>query len=208
MGSKVVQLTSKSHHENFLASLHQLRLQGHLNDVTVQVDYQGDLQEFQAHQVVLAASSGYFKKVLLSQDAARDKLLLSNMHSSNFSKFLEFAYTGKVEVSRDKIGDVKAAAQLLDCEDLSEVCGEAMSAGILQTKKTPALQVEDKDDLQGDKKDKRVKGKKQPESLFLKRQLSPESPEKEVISKRFKAKNPVRVEKKTRKTGKSEAGCP
>ncbi|GLD75505.1 GDNF-inducible zinc finger protein 1-like protein [Lates japonicus] len=118
------------------------------------------------------------------------------MHSSNFSKFLEFAYTGKVEVSRDKIGDVKAAAQLLDCEDLSEVCGEAMSAGILQTKKTPALQVEDKDDLQGDKKDKRVKGKKQPESLFLKRQLSPESPEKEVISKRFKAKNPVRVEKK------------
>uniref|UniRef100_A0A4W6E1T6 Heterogeneous nuclear ribonucleoprotein A0, like n=1 Tax=Lates calcarifer TaxID=8187 RepID=A0A4W6E1T6_LATCA len=95
MGSKVVQLTSKSHHENILASLHQLRLQGHLNDVTVQVDYQGDLQEFQAHQVVLAASSGYFKKVLLSQDAARDKLLLSNMHSSNFSKFLEFAYTGK-----------------------------------------------------------------------------------------------------------------
>ncbi|KAG7240188.1 hypothetical protein INR49_027228 [Caranx melampygus] len=121
MGVNVVQLTSKSHHENILASLHQLRLQGQLSDVTVQVDYQGDIQEFQAHQVVLAASSGYFKKILLSQDAARDKLSLSNMHSINFSKFLEFVYTGKVEVARDKIGDVQAAAQLLDCEDLAEV---------------------------------------------------------------------------------------
>uniref|UniRef100_A0A3Q3KAK5 BTB domain-containing protein n=2 Tax=Monopterus albus TaxID=43700 RepID=A0A3Q3KAK5_MONAL len=122
MGFGVVQLISKSHHENLLTSLHQLRLQGQLSDVTVQVDYQGELQEFQAHQVMLAASSGYFKKILLCQDAARDKLLLSNMHSNDFSKFLEFVYTGKVEVARDKIGDVQAAAQFLDCEDLSDVC--------------------------------------------------------------------------------------
>ncbi|XP_040921151.1 GDNF-inducible zinc finger protein 1 [Toxotes jaculatrix] len=201
MGVKVVQLTSKSHHENILASLHQLRLQGQLSDVTVQVDYQGEVHEFQAHKVVLAASSGYFKKILLSQDAAGDKLLISNMHSNDFSRFLEFVYTGKVEVARDKIGDVQAAAQLLDCEDLSGVCGEAMSAGILQkpTKKTPASKVGGKDDLQGDKNGKEAKGKKQPESLFLKRQLSPQSSEKEVSSKRFKAKNTEK--EKTRRGG-------
>ncbi|TMS12325.1 GDNF-inducible zinc finger protein 1 [Larimichthys crocea] len=112
MGGKVIQLTSKFHHENILGSLHQLRLQGQLSDVTVQVDYQGGVQEFQAHQVMLAASSGYFKKILLSQDAARDKVLLSNMHFCDFSTFLEFVYTGKVEVARDKIGDVQAAAQV------------------------------------------------------------------------------------------------
>ncbi|XP_039981834.1 GDNF-inducible zinc finger protein 1 [Xiphias gladius] len=198
MGVKSVQLTSKSHHENILASLHQLRLQGQLSDVTVRVDYQGEVQEFQAHQVVLAASSGYFKKILLSQDAGSDKLLLSNMHSNDFSRFLEFVYTGKVEVARDKIGDVQAAAQLLDCEDLSEVCGEAMSAGILQkpTNKTSASKVVGKDYLQGDKREKGAKGKKQPESLFLKRHLSPQSSDKEVISKRFKAKNTQRDEKR------------
>ncbi|XP_056261617.1 GDNF-inducible zinc finger protein 1 [Seriola aureovittata] len=197
MGVNVVQLTSKSHHENILASLHQMRLQGQFSDVTVQVDYQGDVQEFQAHQVVLAASSGYFKKILLSQDAARDKLSLSNMHSNNFSKFLEFVYTGKVEVARDKIGDVQAAAQLLDCEDLAEVCGEAMSAGILQNpaKKSSASKVVDKDDSQGDKKEKRANGRKQPESLFHKRQLSPRSPVKEVISKRVKIKDTIKDEK-------------
>ncbi|XP_010731528.3 GDNF-inducible zinc finger protein 1 [Larimichthys crocea] len=198
MGGKVIQLTSKFHHENILGSLHQLRLQGQLSDVTVQVDYQGGVQEFQAHQVMLAASSGYFKKILLSQDAARDKVLLSNMHFCDFSTFLEFVYTGKVEVARDKIGDVQAAAQFLDCGDLSEVCGEAMSAGILRkpTKKTLASEVVGNDDLHVAKKEKGTKGKKQqPKSLPLKRQLSPQSSEKEVISKRCKTKNTV-VDKK------------
>lgn len=196
MGVNVIQLTSKNYHEAILASLHQLRLQGHLSDVTVQVDYQGDVQEFQAHQVMLAASSGYFKKILLSQDAARDKLLLSNMHFNYFSKFLEFVYTGKVEVARDKIGDVLAAAQYLDCENLAEVCGEAMSAGILQnpTKKISAPEVVDKDQLHGATKAKGTKRKKQPKSILLKQRLSPQSPEKEV--KRYKVKSTVSGEKR------------
>ncbi|XP_068565102.1 GDNF-inducible zinc finger protein 1 [Cebidichthys violaceus] len=191
MEVKVVQLTSKSHHENILSSLHQLRLQGQLNDVTVQVDYQGDVQEFQAHQLMLAASSGYFKKILLSQDATRDKVLLSNMHSGDFSKFLEFVYTGKVEVVRDKVGDVQALAQLLDCEDLSEVCGEAMSAGILPktTRKKCAPKVAGEGDLHGGKKEKRTQGKKQRKNVALKRRLSPQSSEKEVIPKKLKAKD-------------------
>uniref|UniRef100_A0A3B4ERB3 Heterogeneous nuclear ribonucleoprotein A0, like n=1 Tax=Pundamilia nyererei TaxID=303518 RepID=A0A3B4ERB3_9CICH len=127
MGSKAVQLTSGSHHEHILASLHDLRLQGQLSDVTVQVDYEGDVEEFHAHQVMLAASSGYFKKILLSPHASRDKLSLSNMHSEDFSAFLEFVYTGKVEVARHKIGSVQAAAEFLDCDDLLKVCGEAIS---------------------------------------------------------------------------------
>ncbi|XP_051264577.1 GDNF-inducible zinc finger protein 1 [Dicentrarchus labrax] len=208
MGVKVIQLTSKSHHGNILASLHQLQQQGRLSDVTVQVDYQGDVQEFQAHQVMLAASSGYFKKILLSQDAARDKLLLSNIHSKDFSKFLEFVYTGRVEVARDKIGDVQAVAQFLDCEDLSEVCGEAMRAGIQQkpTNKTPASEVVLEDSIHGAKKVNKTKGKKQPKSLLLKRRLSPQSSDKEVVSKLCKLKNTGTNEKKGRKLKLSLAG--
>ncbi|XP_037541030.1 GDNF-inducible zinc finger protein 1-like [Nematolebias whitei] len=132
MGVQVHKLTSNSHHKNILTSLHQLRIQGQLCDVTVQVDYQGDVQEFQAHQVILAASSGYFKKILLSQNATKEKLLLSNMQSNDFSKFLEFVYSGKIEVTQDKIGDVQAVAQILDCESLSEICTEAVSTGVPQ----------------------------------------------------------------------------
>uniref|UniRef100_UPI0037E99782 GDNF-inducible zinc finger protein 1 n=1 Tax=Semicossyphus pulcher TaxID=241346 RepID=UPI0037E99782 len=189
MEVKVVKLTSKSHHENILSSLHQLLLQGHLSDVTVQVNYQGDMQEFQAHQVMLAASSGYFKKILLSEDATRDKVLLSNMHSNDFYKFLEFVYTGKVEIARDKISDVQAAADFLDCEDLSEVCGEAISAGVMHKHPKKKQKVIDKDDLDGTKKAKNTTMKKQPQNLPRKRRLPPQSSEINVISKRLKAKN-------------------
>lgn len=192
MGVEAVQLTSKCHHDNVLASLHEMRLQGQLNDVTVQVDYQGDVQEFQAHQVMLAASSGYFKEVLLSQGAATDRLLLSNIHANDFSMFLEFVYTGKVEVSRDKIGDVQAVAEVLDCKALSVVCGEAMSAGILQkhTKKALKFNVLDKEHTHTIQEDKRTKqAKSPPKRVLLKRKLSQQSSEKEAITKRFKVKN-------------------
>lgn len=196
MGSKAVQLTSGSHHEHILASLHDLRLQGQLSDVTVQVDYEGDVEEFHAHQVMLAASSGYFKKILLSPDASRDKLSLSNMHSEDFSAFLEFVYTGKVEVARDKIGSVQAAAEFLDCDDLLKVCGEAISAEMIQKPTKKSSKVVAPDAVLGAQKEEKANGKRHRRSLLVKRQLSPHRLVTEVTSKRFKAKKTVRDEKR------------
>ncbi|MED6248900.1 hypothetical protein ATANTOWER_006697 [Ataeniobius toweri] len=196
MGIKVIQLTSKSHHENLLASLHQMRMQGQLCDITVQVDYLGDVEEFQAHQLILAASSGYFQKILLSQDANQAKLLLSNMRSSDFSKYLEFVYTGKIEVARNKIGDVQEVARLLNCEGLSVVCSDALSAGVLERpkRKTCGSKVKDGGELHGAEKEK-VEAKTQ----HLKRQLSPTSPEKQDGKKKVKVKT---VQRKTTKQGR------
>ncbi|KAK5614101.1 hypothetical protein CRENBAI_010084 [Crenichthys baileyi] len=197
MGIKVIQLTSKSHHENLLASLHQMRMQGQLCDITVQVDYLGDVEEFQAHQLILAASSGYFQKILLSQDANQAKLLLSNMHSSDFSKYLEFVYTGKIEVARNKIGDVQEVARLLNCEGLSVVCSDALSAGVLERpkRKTCGSKVKDGGELYGAEKEKE---KVEAKTRHLKRQLSPPSPEKQDGKKKFKVKT---VQRKTTKQG-------
>lgn len=183
MGGGVIELTAKNYHKNILASLQLLRLQGLLSDVTVHVDYQGDVQVFQAHRVMLAASSGYFREHLLAPDSAtQGELLLSNMHVNYFSKFLEFVYTGKVEVSKDKIADVLAAAVRLDCKDLAEVCGEAMTVGILEnpTKKLSAKKVEDTGRLRG------AKRKKQPQSSH-----SPQSSENEVQVKKTKVNDKV-----------------
>jgi len=128
MGDGVVQLSSAAHHDNILSCLQQLRLGGQLIDIIVQVDHHGEVEEFQAHQVMLAAYSGYFKRLLLSRDAVPDKLFLSDIRTANFSTFLDFVYTGRAEVARDKLADVRAAAVLLDCKDLSEVCVAAMTA--------------------------------------------------------------------------------
>uniref|UniRef100_A0A3P9PR14 GDNF inducible zinc finger protein 1 n=1 Tax=Poecilia reticulata TaxID=8081 RepID=A0A3P9PR14_POERE len=182
MGIKVIQLTSKSHHENLLASLHQMRMQGQLCDVTVQVNYQEEVEEFQAHQLILAASSGYFQKILLSQDANRAKLQLSNMHSSDFSKYLEFVYTGKIEVARNKIGDVQEVARLLDCEGLSVVCSDALSAGVLERPKSKTCDSKVKDGEGGLPGAEKVDAKKQPLAS------SPQSPKKRDRKKKMKAK--------------------
>ncbi|KAM9778981.1 GDNF-inducible zinc finger protein 1-like [Syngnathus typhle] len=123
MAMKVIQLSSKTHHQNILNTLHHLRLQGHLSDITVRVDYQGHAQTFQAHRVVLAASSDYFRNIFLSLDATPDQITLSNMHPCDFSGFLEFVYTGKAEVAQSRMEDMQAAAKILKCEELARVCG-------------------------------------------------------------------------------------
>lgn len=211
MGVQEHQLTSDSHPKNILTSLHQLRIQNQLCDVTVQVDHQGKVQEFRAHRVILAASSGYFKNILSSQDAAKDRLLLSNMQSGDFSKFLEFVYTGTVQVSEDKIAEVQAVAEFLDCGSLSEVCGEALRRGGLLNprEKTCASGVKPQAASGGTEKGRKTKGKKQTKSSHLKRQRSPKSSEaEEVIRKRLKVKN---IQKNARTRGKKLklklAGC-
>ncbi|KAM4632955.1 uncharacterized protein gzf1 [Polymixia lowei] len=203
MDDNVVQLSSKSHHENILGSLHQMRLAGQLSDITVRVDYEGEVEEFQAHQVMLAASSGYFKKILLSQDGAPDKLFLSNMHTTNFSKFLEFVYTGKVEVARDKLGDVHEIALQLDCKDLSEICGKAMDAGDSQ-EPTKGTSSPPQDAEKGSGTAPGTRGKKRPKRVLLKRRLSQKSSVRgEDRSKRLKAKDTAMGEE----VRQAEDGC-
>ncbi|XP_037100694.1 GDNF-inducible zinc finger protein 1 isoform X9 [Syngnathus acus] len=169
MAMKVIQLSSKTHHQNILNTLHHLRLQGHLSDITVRVDYQGHAQTFQAHRVVLAASSDYFRNIFLSPDATPDQITLSNMHACDFSDFLEFVYTGKAEVAQSRMEDVQAAAKTLKCEELARVCGiNHTSQSDVVEESSPATET----------------GIKKPQNS----QLPPES--SECLSKRSKRKSP------------------
>ncbi|KAF7666941.1 hypothetical protein LDENG_00086410 [Lucifuga dentata] len=173
-----------------------LRLRGQLSDVIVQVDYEGEVQEFHAHQVMLAASSSYFEKILLSQDAAPIKILLSSIRSTDFSTYLEFVYTGKVEVAKDKISDIQTLAQLLDCKELSEICAEAMIFDNIDETVTSASEVVEKADIHDAETQQRTRRKKKPKSAVLKRQHSAQSSEKDVQSKKQKAKDTVKGDKR------------
>ncbi|XP_053699690.1 GDNF-inducible zinc finger protein 1 [Synchiropus splendidus] len=180
MGVKEVQLTSKWYPERLLTSLQQLRLQGQLSDVTVQVDNHGEVKEFKAHQVMLAASSKYFKNTFLTEKTTSNQVTLSNIHSNEFAKFLDFVYTGKVEVARDKISDVKAAALFLECDELYSVCSEAMGAGILVERLPDSI----------DEPDSVVSTETNAEKktvVPLKRLHSPKSCQTETLSKRLKS---------------------
>ncbi|XP_004717007.1 GDNF-inducible zinc finger protein 1 isoform X2 [Echinops telfairi] len=125
MESGAVLLESKSSPFNLLNEMHQLRLLGHLCDVTVSVEYQGVREEFMAHKAVLAATSKFFKERFLNEntvDGTRTNVYLSEVQVVDFASFLEFVYTAKVQVEEDRVQRMLEMAEKLKCLDLSETC--------------------------------------------------------------------------------------
>ncbi|XP_070444630.1 GDNF-inducible zinc finger protein 1 isoform X2 [Equus przewalskii] len=125
MESGAVLLESKSSPFNLLHEMHQLRLLGHLCDVTVSVEYQGVREEFMAHKVVLAATSKFFKEMFLNEktvDGTRTNVYLNEVQVVDFASFLEFVYTAKVQVEEDRVQRMLEMAEKLKCLDLSETC--------------------------------------------------------------------------------------
>ncbi|KAG1938466.1 GDNF-inducible zinc finger protein 1 [Pimephales promelas] len=159
MSDGFVQLQSSCHHKNLLNAMWKLRTMGNLCDITVQVDFQGELEEFEVHQVVLAASSGYFKSHLLSNDQLK-KIFLCDISPIAFEKFLEYVYSGKMEVEKSYISTVLEMANLLKCPDLVDAC----EAEIPSTVSAESLQ---KDDV--DSKTTKVKKKQECVKRAIKR---------------------------------------
>lgn len=126
MKDQVVQLISSSYPEHLLGAMWKLRVTGNLCDLTVQVDFHGELEEFVAHQIVLAASSGYFKTLLLTQERV-EKLFLNTISPDSFTKFLEYVYSGKIEVEESCLDRILNMAKLLDCQDLVEACNTKLN---------------------------------------------------------------------------------
>lgn len=125
MESNAVLLESKSSPIHLLNEMHQLRLLGHLCDVTVSVEYQGVRAEFVAHKAVLAATSKFFKEVFLNEkamDGPRTNVFLNEVQVADFASFLEFVYTARVEVEEDRVQRMLEIAEKLKCLDLSETC--------------------------------------------------------------------------------------
>lgn len=125
MENGAVLLESKSSPFSLLHEMHQLRLLGHLCDVTVSVEYQGVREEFMAHKVVLAATSKFFKEMFLNEktmDGSKTNVYLSEVQVVDFASFLEFVYTAKVQVEEDRVQRMLEMAEKLKCLDLSETC--------------------------------------------------------------------------------------
>ncbi|XP_042522418.1 GDNF-inducible zinc finger protein 1 [Dipodomys spectabilis] len=125
MESGAVLLESKSSPYNLLHEMHELRLLGHLCDVTVSVEYQGVREDFMAHKAVLAATSKFFKEMFLNEKTVvgtRTNVYLNEVQVVDFASFLEFVYTAKVQVEEDRVQRMLEMAEKLKCLDLSETC--------------------------------------------------------------------------------------
>ncbi|XP_036378246.1 zinc finger and BTB domain-containing protein 37 [Megalops cyprinoides] len=116
-----IQLDIPDFSNSVLSHLNQLRMQGRLCDIVVNV--QG--QSFRAHKVVLAASSPYF----------RDHMSLSEMSTvsisvirnpSVFEQLLSFCYTGRLCLQLADIISYLTAASFLQMQHIIDRCTQIL----------------------------------------------------------------------------------
>ncbi|XP_061095507.1 zinc finger and BTB domain-containing protein 37 [Conger conger] len=116
-----IQLDIPDFSNSVLSHLNQLRMQGRLCDIVVNV--QG--QSFRAHKVVLAASSPYF----------RDHMSLSEMSTVSisvirnptvFEQLLSFCYTGRLCLQLADIISYLTAASFLQMQHIIDRCTQIL----------------------------------------------------------------------------------
>ena len=94
-----------------------------LCDVTLQVED----KTFQAHRLVLAARSPYFRgmfcgKFRESTINSSTPIVLQDLNKKAFRIVLDAMYSNEIELSKENVTDVLCAAHMLQVYDLTELC--------------------------------------------------------------------------------------
>ncbi|XP_069497218.1 zinc finger and BTB domain-containing protein 37 isoform X1 [Ambystoma mexicanum] len=116
-----IQLEIPEFSNSVLSHLNQLRMQGRLCDIVVNV--QG--QSFRAHKVVLAASSPYFRDHMsLSEMSAVSLSVIKN--PTVFERLLSFCYTGRICLQLADIISYLTAASFLQMQHVIDKCTQIL----------------------------------------------------------------------------------
>ncbi|KPP75382.1 zinc finger and BTB domain-containing protein 37-like [Scleropages formosus] len=116
-----IQLDIPDFSNSVLSHLNQLRMQGRLCDIVVNV--QG--QSFRAHKVVLAASSPYFRDHMsLSEMSTVSIAVIRN--PSVFEQLLSFCYTGRLCLQLADIISYLTAASFLQMQHIIDRCTQIL----------------------------------------------------------------------------------
>ncbi len=100
--------------------LADLQKNADLCDVTITVDE----KTFPAHKCILAASSDYFTSMFLGHFKERkaETVNLDGVAAHAFEQILNFAYTGTLNLEKDKVREVYEAAELFQYGTVKRLC--------------------------------------------------------------------------------------
>ncbi|XP_062378155.1 transcription regulator protein BACH2 [Sardina pilchardus] len=157
---------SPTHSCGLLQRLDAQRRAGVLCDVTVLVEG----QPVSAHGAVLAACSGYFLHQLQEKrdgDAAVVISLPSTVTSRGFTPLLQFAYTGKLSLTRASLQDVVHCMECLHIHDLKDSCFPLLTVELSRNSdeepRGPDLSLTNSPRLQADQQEEEVTRVETPE---------------------------------------------
>ena len=100
---------------NVSQSFGVLRSEKEFFDVTLVSE---DETQFEAHKLVLAACSPFFKKILIKNKSSHPLLYLNGLHSSILKSVLDYIYLGEASVEQDSLERFLTASQKLRLKGL------------------------------------------------------------------------------------------
>lgn len=122
------EFTAPNHASGLLSCMRELREDRTLCDITLCVAE----EEFQAHRLVLAASSPYFSAMFTNQhlESSSSRIHLSGIEAGALKLIINFAYSASITISEENVQAVLAAANLLQIMSVVDACCEFLDAQV------------------------------------------------------------------------------
>ncbi|XP_059609563.1 kelch-like protein 26 [Phlebotomus argentipes] len=117
---------SLSHTNTLLNGLNELRLNGHLIDITLTANG----RSFRAHRAVLASCSEYFRAMFTDamKESQQHEISLNGVTAAGIELLLEYAYTSKLELNLANVQDVLSAASHIQLDAVVEACSNYLQS--------------------------------------------------------------------------------
>ncbi|XP_071942041.1 kelch-like protein 18 isoform X1 [Antedon mediterranea] len=100
--------------------MEEIRRQGKLCDVTLKVGN----EQFTAHRIVLAAAVPYFHAMFTTDmvESKQDEIMIQGIEPSALEDLVNYAYNGRVELSRSNVQAILVGANFLQLQAVKEAC--------------------------------------------------------------------------------------
>ena len=121
-------LESPDYNNKILTGLHELRQSELLCDYTLAA---GDC-EMKVHRVVMVASSDYFRAMLTGEmrESRDNRVHLQGLTGTGLRAVIDFAYTGRLELTMSNLDEVLLAASHLQISEAIELCCQFIEKAI------------------------------------------------------------------------------
>lgn len=118
-----------THNRNAMETMHELRQEGVLCDVTLCVEG----KKFPAHKIVLAGSSPYLKAMFTNGmlETEQDVVEIRDIEAVTMQNLLDFMYTSTIEITVGNVQSILQGASLFGLQQL-----RVLSAQFLQLQLT------------------------------------------------------------------------
>ena len=108
-----------------LEKLNTFRIENSFTDVTLEAG----CEEFPCHKNVLAVNSPYFKALFSCalKESTQEKISIRDVSAWTLRRIIEYAYTGRLEITVDNAQDMLAAGSLFQFPNVVDACCDFLS---------------------------------------------------------------------------------